>query len=112
MKNLKYIFICLVTMALLPFNVLGAECESVLGSLYEDLRFVYKAIQISTPILVVILIMKDMIIAVTAGKADDMKKAQQNAIKRIIVGVIIFLVPYIVDYILYLIGQNSCPIWR
>ena len=76
------------------------------------MKRLYKAIQISTPILVVILIMKDMIIAVTAGKADDMKKAQQNAIKRIIVGVIIFLVPYIVDYILYLIGQNSCPIWR
>lgn len=109
----KIFYIVLNLLVLTPINVLAADCESKLGtSFYGDLQYVYTAIRVSVPILVVILSMKDMITAVAAGKADDMKKAQSSMIKRIVIGIIIFLVPTIINYLLYLVGINSCPLWE
>ena len=94
-------------------TVLAADCVSTLGSrVYENLRWVYSAIRIATPILVLVLCAKDILTAVTAGKEDEMKKAQAAMIKRIIIGVVIFFVPTIVDLLLYMTGINSCPIWK
>jgi len=55
--------------------------------------------------------------AVMASKEDEMKKAQTTFIKRVLISVVIFLVPTIVDIIMYLadivlVGfDTSCSLW-
>ncbi len=83
-------------------------CSNILGKdLADILNYIFQIIRIVVPILVVILITIDFTKAVVASKEDDMKKARQTAIKRIIVGVIIFFVPTIVKIILWLIGRTD-----
>lgn len=83
-------------------------CSNILGQELADiLNYVFQIIRIVVPILVVILITIDFTKAVAASKEEDMKKAQKTAIKRIIVGVIIFFVPTIVKIILWLIGRTD-----
>lgn len=57
-------------------------------------------VRIIVPILIILLGTIDFAKAVIAGKEDNMKKAQSDFIKRLIAGVIVFLVPTLVDIIM------------
>ena len=82
--------------------------KNLLGEAFaEDLDYVFNAIMIATPFIVIGLVIKDFVVAVMAGKEDEMKKAQKNAITRIVIGVIIEFTPVIVNTILNLVGQFS-----
>jgi len=92
--------------------LLDATCESVLGpKLVVILQDIFTYIKIAVPLLVLLLIVVDMVKAVVAGNDDQMKKAQSNAVKRLIVGVVLFLLPIIVDLILDIAGlYGTCGI--
>lgn len=93
--------------ALTGVQLLTSDGCSILSSdQKEALQYVWTALRIVTPVLLVVLIMKDMLQAVTAGDEKKIKEAQSNAIKRIVVGVIIMFVPTIVNLILDLMGGN------
>lgn len=85
------------------------ECRKlVLGEeLAEILDNIFTFILIAVPILTIVLIIKDMVSAVAASKEEDMKKAQKNAIFRIIIAVAICLLPVIVNTVLNLVGFTS-----
>ena len=72
----------------------------------------WTALRAVTPVLLVVLITKDMVQAVMAGEEKQIKEAQSNAVKRIIVGIIIMFVPTIVNLILDLMGKglDTCGI--
>lgn len=128
MKNKKLIyvliFMCIFTCFIPVVNAaeLGAntylyinlleECSILGPNVTRDLQYVFTGIRIAVPVLLVVLIMKDMVTAVAAGKAEDMKKAQSNAITRIIIGVVIFFVPTIINLLLKAIGiaTGTCGI--
>lgn len=57
-------------------------------------------IRILVPIALIAFGMLDFSKAVFAGKEDEMKKAQSTFIKRLIIGIVIFFVPTIVNFIL------------
>lgn len=59
-------------------------------------------VRIIVPILIIVLGMLDLGKAVIASKEDEMKKAQTTFVKRVIIGVIIFFVPLLVDLIMQL----------
>ena len=86
-------------------------CQELLGGDGSDLlkiiKSIFTGVRIVAPILAVVLIAKDLIVASAAGKDDDMKKAQSNMIKRLIVLVVIMLLPTIVGTILALINLAS-----
>ena len=86
------------------------KCSIISSALQEKLDYVYTAIRISVPVLVIILIIIDMLQAVTAGSEDDMKKAQKRAIKRLIIGIAVFLLPTILKLLFSLFGNivGSC----
>ncbi len=87
--------------------------DELLGKKFaEYLDYAFTAIMIATPFIAIILIIKDLVSAVMAGKDDDMKKAQSTAIKRIIIAVVIELTPVIVNTILNIIGRftGTCGI--
>lgn len=67
-----------------------------------------KYVRIIVPILVILLGSLDLAKAVIASKEDEMKKAQTTFIKRIILGVVVFFVPVLVDIIM----QFSDIVWE
>ncbi len=58
--------------------------------------------RIIVPILIIVLGSLDLAKATTAGKEDEMRKAQTTFVKRIIAGVAVFFVPVLIDLIMYL----------
>ena len=73
------------------------------------IRLVMQVVCIAVPIVMILMGSFDLFKAVTAGKDEDIKKKQQTLIKRIIAGVIVFLVPTIVSVLMNLIGVSE---WR
>ena len=78
-------------------DVLGTEFISILNDAWE-------IIMVVVPIILVVMIILDMIKAITAGDDKEVKEAQKKAITRIIIGVCIYFLPMIVK------SPNFCPI--
>lgn len=72
-------------------------------------RLIMNVICIAVPVVMIVMGSFDLFRAVTAGKDEEIKKKQQTLIKRIIAGVIVFLVPTIVSVLMNLIGVGE---WR
>jgi hypothetical protein len=64
------------------------------------------------PVAVIVLGILDFIKAISAAKEDEMKKAQQRFIRRLIAAALIFIVPFIIEFILNKLGfsANGCGI--
>lgn len=73
-------------------------------------------IKVGVPIILVILGMMDLFKAMTAQKEDEIKKAQGLLIKRIVAGVLVYLVFIIVELVFNLmgdaIGTDKDNIWK
>lgn len=72
-------------------------------------------VRIIVPILIIVLGMIDLGKAVIAGKEDEMRKAQSTFIKRVLLGVVVFFIPLLVDIIMQFAdivwegtGYSSC----
>lgn len=68
------------------------------------------------PVLIIVLSMLDFLKVVGTGKDDDFKKAQNNLLKRIILGVVFFLIPTLISVIINFSGiteqiDNKNSIW-
>lgn len=59
------------------------------------------------PIVVIMLGILDFIKAIVADKEDEMKKAQQRFIKRLIAAALIFIIPVILEFVLNKMGFNA-----
>ncbi len=78
------------------------------------IAFIYNAIRIAVPLLLIIIGMVDMAKAVTAGKEDEIKKAQGLLVKRAVAAVIVFLLLSIVKLLMSVVGAgeaNNPGIW-
>ena len=64
-------------------------------------------IKIAVPIIIIILGSLDLLKAVMAQKDDEIKKGQQTFIKRLIVGVVVFLVFAIVQMVIGLVAPKK-----
>ncbi len=84
------------------------DCGAIFGSKDDPSSIAYIINEvlmypkIIIPILIIILGTLDFFKAVIAQKEDDMKKAQMTFIKRVIIGVAIFLIPVLINVIMYL----------
>lgn len=83
----------------------GSEIVKVMAIV----RLIMNVICIAVPIVMILMGSFDLFKAVTAGKDEEIKKKQQTLIKRLIAGVIVFLVPTIVSVLMNLIGVSG---WR
>lgn len=72
------------------------------NSLAYLISSVMDIVRIVVPILVIVLGLFDLSKAVIASKEDEMKKAQTIFIKRVIIGVVVFFVPLLVDLVMEL----------
>lgn len=79
---------------------LPEEITNIIGS-------VINIIQFGIPVILVIMGMLDLGKAVTSQKEDDIKKAQSMLVKRIIYGVIVFLIPAIIEFAFGLLSDDA-----
>ena len=101
----------------------NVTCGEIFGSKSDPKSISYLVNEILkypryiVPVLIILLGTIDFFKAVMAGKEDDIKKAQMAFVKRVIAGVAVFLVPVLIDAIMYLadivwegLGYTSCNI--
>ena len=67
-------------------------------------------IEIAVPVIIVLMGMIDLIKAITAGKEDEMKKAQRTLVRRLIAGAIVFFLFVVVKLLIGLVSDNSVGI--
>ena len=79
-------------------KLLGEDAYNIL------INYIFKGIQIAVPILLILLIMKDMASAAMAQDEKAMDKAKGDALKRIAIAVVIAFLPVIINLILNLVG--------
>lgn len=79
----------------------GEESFTEFGRFMQDL---FMFIKIATPVLVIILTTIDYIKAISSSNADELKKTNSKTIKRLIAGLIIFFLPFILDILFKLFG--------
>ena len=93
-------------------SILPQECNMLGKGVQDILSELYTVVEIATPILVVLLCTIDMTKAVIAQDDNEMKKSQSRSIKRLIIGLAIFLVPTVLDALLKLAGlaEGICKI--
>ena len=90
-----------------------ASCEnSIKGALIDEkipnlVSTIITVIKIVVPILLVIMGMLDLMKGVTAGKEDEMKKAQGLFVKRLISGALVFLVFTIVQFVISFVADDE-----
>lgn len=73
----------------------------------ELTSMMFNIVQIAVPIILVIMGSIDLFKGITSGKEDEMKKGRQMFIKRLVVGVIIFLVVVIVKLIISVVADTG-----
>lgn len=86
-------------------------CEGIINSSLKGLINKYLGyVHIIVPILVLALGVFDFFKAMIASKEDDMKKAQKRFIIRLVAGVLVFLAPTIVNFIIDTLNVTDCLI--
>ena len=88
----------------------GKECESIFGDVNDEatpslayiINEILTYVRIIVPMLLIILGTIDLAKAMTASKEDEIKKARDTFVKRIIIGVVVFFVPAIVNVIMWI----------
>ena len=85
----------------------GVYCSGILGdgrgipqNIGDLIHYLYLGIKIVVPILLVIFAMLDLGKAIAAKKEEDIKKYQSSCIKRVITGLLVFLVIVIVEFLI------------
>ncbi len=92
------------------------DASQICGMLDADLvGFIHNIIvllKIAVPIVLIILGMLDLFKGVISSKEDEIKKGQQIFIKRLIAGVLVFLVVTIVQLVMGFISKEDGSFWE
>lgn len=82
-------------------SIVGYDCKELIGDKMIDLlKNVVKILRILIPIILNVFGIIDFAKAIFAGNEDDMKKAQKKFIKRLIIGIVIYLIPSLLNLVL------------
>lgn len=87
-------------------TVTGFSCGG--AEVLRVLKFVFMLIDLVlfiVPMGLIVMVMVDFMKNVIAGKEDEMKKNANVAIKRIGFAAVLFLIPYIVGFVISLLGN-------
>ncbi len=74
------------------------------NDLYNMLQELFGFIKIATPALVIILSTIDYLGAIVKSNDDEVKKANKRTIKRVVIGLAIFFLPFLLDIIFNIFG--------
>lgn len=96
----------------------SVDCNGIFGdprdpnSIANLIKEILWLFRIIAPILVILLGSIDLFKAVIASREDEMKKAQTTLMKRVILGVCLFFIPSIINFVLDIasraLGYDAC----
>lgn len=99
------------------FQIGDVNCTSLLGDVPEDgsdngsvswlLNKFFMYFKICVPIIVLIFSTVDFVKAIILNNDDNMKKAYNKLIIRIIIAIVLFLVPHLVQLLLTIFGMDA-----
>lgn len=104
-----------------PIENDNINCNSIFvkngeyNQLYYVLQDGFTLIKFAAPILVIVLSSMDYIKAIVSHDAEDLKKANGKFTKRLVIGVLIFLLPFLLDFLFEAFGLfdlNTCGIGK
>lgn len=84
-------------------GLLGSETSKTVTFLSKMFNYV----KVIIPILIILLSIADFLKVIFSGKDDDMKKAMDKFIKRIIIAVVFILVPLFISIMINISGVTS-----
>ena len=93
------------TYAVINMADINPDCTLISSELIQLINKYLLWIRTLVPIAIIVLGTFDLLSAVVSGSEDNIKKSQSRFIKRIIMGLLIFLVPVIVNFILSTINN-------
>lgn len=76
-------------------------------SLPDFTSTVFDVLKVLTPVIIIITGMIDLLKAVAAQKEDEIKKAQQKLVRRLLAGAIVFLVFVIVETVIHMTAEGN-----
>ena len=91
------------------------SCDSILGSTENPnepayyLNFAFNILKYAAIVVLFVFTILDFAKATTSDKDDALKKALQSTIKRIIICIIIFFLPTLINFVLSLLGVVDDP---
>lgn len=90
-----------------------ATCEGVLGDINDEnsvahlLQEIFDIMKIASPVLVLVFSIIDFVGAVASQDKDRLMKAIKNTFFRGIIGLIVFVIPFLCDFFFNLTGMYS-----
>lgn len=87
-----------------PENAVDYTCGSLGTKMVSWLFRILKIIRYIVPVLVILLGIIDFMKAIASGNDDEMKKAGAKFVKRLIAATLIFLVPFLLEFIFNIIN--------
>lgn len=87
-------------------------CDLLDSDLITFIHNIIVLLKIAVPVILVFLGMLDLAKGVISSKEEEIKKGQQTFIKRLIAGVLVFLVVTIVQLVMGLISKDDSSIWN
>lgn len=89
---------------MVAFNLLACDTESVLRT-FKTLYLFLGILRILVPVLIVVLGTKEMMNTALSGNNEDLKKATKSLTTKILAGLIVFMIPGILDAIFNIIAN-------
>lgn len=88
-----------------PPPTICSDLKLFSGEIIDYINGAMTIIQIGVPILLIGLIIYDFASAVFASSEDKVKKAKERAIKRIIISIVIFFVPTLINFVFSVVND-------
>ena len=113
MRKKTSIVLTMLFMFFIKINIAMADTCSAVFSMQEGhlgyyIDKAFSILQYLAPIIVILYGSFDLLKAVVASSEDKMKQAQKMIIKRIIIAICLFFVPFIVKTLLVYAGIMGC----
>jgi len=104
-------FFLIENVSALSMNMYLLDCGPLSDKVVEFLSQIYSVFKYVAPVLALVLIIKDFAHAAASQDKDELMKATRTAIKRIILVMVLFFIPILVNFFTGILGWNgTCSI--
>lgn len=87
------------------FQILENLCEGEFGTLISSVKWAFNLLLFAIPLVLIIKGTIDMFKAMTSGDEKEVKAQREKLIRRIIYGVVAFIVPFMVTLVFSIVAK-------
>ena len=108
-KILKYIGFTYLMIMTFNKKVFALRCTD-LGEIKNDLQYFFNLIKIILPLLIIGLSIVDFISAISSKNERDLKKTFNKFVKRVVLAIVFFFLPLLINVALdlFMIDSTTC----